>query len=442
MAKHPHQIDIGPSITSTRSYGKILAGASGVVETVQYKSDAAAVGSSKFDLKINGVSIYASPTDRPTIPNTGTAVTVDLFTALALSPAVVKGDLLEFLIELSGGSIGANLYSQITIEDGLTPFYGGTSATSQAIVTGSKTFATQKGLGYVVGSRVRLASLANPTVNFMEGVVTSYSGTSLIVTIDIAAGSGTHTDWQLSIAGQRGPTGASGVVESVQPGTNVTVDSTDPANPIVSSTGGGGVGAGIDTPPSSPSVYDDEFDGPTLDPKWTATLSGSGHTYAIGTEPAVGWLQFLAAAGVGGYTFTQSFPMGSGDFSFTMKMCTEGVTNFQGLQVFLENSGTTDGFRIALYASSGGTLVHLFPAFTLKASAQPPNVSSVGYWHIQRISNVWTFWMSSNGLTWNANTPDTQTFTIDQIRITFDQSGATTKYRGFIDWVRCNWIFL
>lgn len=42
--------------------------------------------------------------------------------------------------------------------------------------------------------------------------------------------------------GIQGPAGAPGVVQSIIPGSNVTVDNTDPANPIVSSTGGGGSG--------------------------------------------------------------------------------------------------------------------------------------------------------------------------------------------------------
>lgn len=45
---------------------------------------------------------------------------------------------------------------------------------------------------------------------------------------------------KVNSVGRRGPQGDPGVVQSVVAGTNVTVDSTDPANPIVSSTGGGG----------------------------------------------------------------------------------------------------------------------------------------------------------------------------------------------------------
>lgn len=44
--------------------------------------------------------------------------------------------------------------------------------------------------------------------------------------------------------GETGPAGAAGVVQSIVAGTNVSVDSTDPANPIISASGGGGGGGG------------------------------------------------------------------------------------------------------------------------------------------------------------------------------------------------------
>jgi hypothetical protein len=80
--------------------------------------------------------------------------------------------------------------------------YGGASTTSLAIGTGAKTFTMDaSGYAYVVGSRVRAASDASPTVNWMEGYVTSYSGTSLEITVDSIGGSGTLADWSFSIAG-------------------------------------------------------------------------------------------------------------------------------------------------------------------------------------------------------------------------------------------------
>lgn len=76
--------------------------------------------------------------------------------------------------------------------------YGGTSATSLAIGTGSKVFTTQANLAYN-GARVRAASAAAPA-NFMSGICT-YSGTTLTMTADATGGSGTKTDWVFSIDG-------------------------------------------------------------------------------------------------------------------------------------------------------------------------------------------------------------------------------------------------
>jgi len=89
--------------------------------------------------------------------------------------------------------------------------YGGTSTTSLSISTGSKTFTTQSGLAYVVGSRVRAASSSN----WMEGICTAYSGSSLTINVDKVAGSGTFSAWNFSITGEPSPSGSvSGAVSS------------------------------------------------------------------------------------------------------------------------------------------------------------------------------------------------------------------------------------
>lgn len=93
--------------------------------------------------------------------------------------------------------------------------YAATSTTSNAIAnSGSKSFTVAAGLAYAVGSRVRFTSIA--AGDWMEGVVTAYSSTTLTATMDSKSGSGTHTDWTLSIAGQPGAAGAgSGTVTSI-----------------------------------------------------------------------------------------------------------------------------------------------------------------------------------------------------------------------------------
>lgn len=77
----------------------------------------------------------------------------------------------------------------------------GTSTSSVAIGTGSKTFTTQSGKNWVVGMNLVIAETANPSVNSMFGVITSYSGTTLIVNVSQVAGSGTIAAWTISLSG-------------------------------------------------------------------------------------------------------------------------------------------------------------------------------------------------------------------------------------------------
>jgi phage-related protein len=70
----------------------------------------------------------------------------------------------------------------------------GTSATSAAIETGEKTFATQSGQAISVGNKVKLIA-SGGTANFMIGRVTAYAGTSLTVKVIQIGGSGTFNNW-------------------------------------------------------------------------------------------------------------------------------------------------------------------------------------------------------------------------------------------------------
>lgn len=80
--------------------------------------------------------------------------------------------------------------------------YGGTSATSLAIGTGAKTFATQAGLAYTNGARVRATATAG-AAGWVEGVAT-YSGTALTIASDKTSGGGTGTAWNLNVVGEPG----------------------------------------------------------------------------------------------------------------------------------------------------------------------------------------------------------------------------------------------
>lgn len=299
MSLHPHQVIAGREIRRNRYYANFVVAVTGTLTLMRYDSDTACRVGISMDVLLNGVSVYADYASTPVFAD-GALFLEDS----SVQIAVVKGDrvVLRGLVHGSFASVGANLYSTAYIEDGMPTQYGGTSATSFAIGTGSKAFTTQKLLGYVPGSRVRFASASSPATNYMEGVVTAYAGTTLTATIDRIAGSGTHTDWNLSITGDAGAAGAAGATGATgatgaagSNGTNGTngagvptggttaqvlskIDGTNYNTEWVDQTGGGGGGGSaiydkldIDAPYASPSTEDDEFNAGTLDSKWLAS---------------------------------------------------------------------------------------------------------------------------------------------------------------------------
>lgn len=84
----------------------------------------------------------------------------------------------------------------------------GSSITSVAIGTGAKTFTVETGKGWGVGARLRVSSNASPAANWMEGVVTAYTGASLTLSVDTVSGSGSLSDWTVNLAGARGNEGS------------------------------------------------------------------------------------------------------------------------------------------------------------------------------------------------------------------------------------------
>ncbi|CAK0751180.1 hypothetical protein WCLP8_210004 [uncultured Gammaproteobacteria bacterium] len=97
-----------------------------------------------------------------------------------------------------------------------------TSNTSTVVGPGSKTFTTQSGKSFTLGSWLTIASAAAPD-SFLFGQVTSYSSTTLAVNVTAIGTAGTYSDWTIApagvqgIQGPTGPTGATGATGSTGP---------------------------------------------------------------------------------------------------------------------------------------------------------------------------------------------------------------------------------
>jgi len=71
------------------------------------------------------------------------------------------------------------------------------STSSVAVGTGLKTFTTQSGLSVTASQKPRI-SVTGTRATYMEGTVSSYSGTTLVMNITSTGGSGTYVRWIIS----------------------------------------------------------------------------------------------------------------------------------------------------------------------------------------------------------------------------------------------------
>jgi hypothetical protein len=164
--------------------------------------------------------------------------------------------------------------------------YLATSTTNMLIGLGGKTLTTQALLSYVAGARVRVTSASNLS-NWMEGQVTSYSGTTMAFTCDKFSGAGNPIDWNINVAGIPGVDGPAGATGPAGP-TGAT-GATGPQGPVGPNTihnGSGPPSAGLGT---NGDYYIDNVAHAIYGPKtagaWGAptSMAGGGGTNLLGS---------------------------------------------------------------------------------------------------------------------------------------------------------------
>ncbi|MEH2476254.1 hypothetical protein V1281_002577 [Nitrobacteraceae bacterium AZCC 2161] len=113
----------------------------------------------------------------------------------------------------------------------------GTSSTPKTITTGSfGPLATQTGKAWSVGSWVNARSAANPTLNYVVGQVTAYTGGNLTLNVTATGGSGNYSDWVIDLssppgqAGGVGPVGGRGPTADFQITFSSGTTDSDPGN--------------------------------------------------------------------------------------------------------------------------------------------------------------------------------------------------------------------
>jgi hypothetical protein len=130
---------------------------------------------------------------------------------------VSKADAWNAALETYAAALNAWAAAVALVVSGVD--FNGTSATSNTVGTGSKTWTTQSGKLWQVGQFVVVADSVSPA-NYCFGQVTAYSGTSLTVNVTAIGGSGTKTAWSIGIAPAAGAYATLGGSETL---TNKTI---------------------------------------------------------------------------------------------------------------------------------------------------------------------------------------------------------------------------
>jgi hypothetical protein len=93
--------------------------------------------------------------------------------------------------------------------DGAAALVAVTVPGTNAVGTGYVTFgfaATPVNLGWIAGTRLRAAALADPA-NWVEGSIVALGPTEVTLSVDATGGAGSFTGWNLSLAGAQGVPG-------------------------------------------------------------------------------------------------------------------------------------------------------------------------------------------------------------------------------------------
>ena len=102
-----------------------------------------------------------------------------------------------------------------------TGYNGLASATSLLLSTGAISFTTNissSNSAFSVGQRIRLSYTTTPVTYWMEGVITSFTGTTMGATIDLVNVPGnTYSSWYINTAGEIGAIGLQGTQGTVGP---------------------------------------------------------------------------------------------------------------------------------------------------------------------------------------------------------------------------------
>ena len=162
----------------------------------------------------------------PTLPDntSGTGFPKGYQAFYCMKYKITQGQYRDFLNKLTRAqqvnrvastiSVGTTAVTNTYVMSGTPPNVSTTATDSLTIGTGSKTLTTvPAGLSIIAGQSV---SLTNGS-NIMSGSVTSYSGTTLVVSIGVTSGSGTYSSWTVTTGSYRNSIACASTIDANLP---------------------------------------------------------------------------------------------------------------------------------------------------------------------------------------------------------------------------------
>ena len=224
--------------------------------------------------------------------------------------------------------------------------------------------------------------------------------------------------------------------------------------------GGGGGSSGFpDTPPSSPSQWDDEFDSATLNAKWTpAVFDGetTGQSLSVFTSsyyninttlPSCLYVSLNSWATPSRSLFNigQQFSP-SGSFTIVAKFRGTGMMSYNGPCIYICDAGKTNGMRFSLENEySGATIFATISrkdnnSWTFNCGKIAVADTGVHFIMIYYLSDSSTFGLSisHDGYCWTYVGSLTKSFAVANLNVTLRLAGGSAAVTQAIDWIRVN----
>jgi hypothetical protein len=223
-------------------------------------------------------------------------------------------------------------------------------------------------VGFAEGSRIRITANSAYPYDFIEGIAVEVSNQFIIILPDAIEGAGAYADWQITVAGEFGATGATGIQGSTGPsggptGATGIQGATGPSGGPTGATGATGAVA-----PAGGLRWSSVGDGFRTNFDVTGALSTMATAFLVVID---GVVQDPNNYSIAGSILTISSPVPAGSQIVIVSL--NGVRGSTGLQ---GNAGPVGGQRWA-YVGSNNTAFNITGATTTNTLGYSVNIDGV-----------------------------------------------------------------